>query len=713
MTDLVADMLEAGGAVARVLGASHEPRPQQLRMARAVEQAMAGRSHLAVEAATGVGKSFAYLVPAIARAVHNDETVVVATNTIALQEQLLKKDIPLLHRALPDDLAGRLRPVLVKGRGNYLSIRRLQLASARQDQLLGDAASRRSLHVIEDWAYDTEDGTLSTLPALERPAVWDRVQSDAGNCMGRKCPTYDKCFYQSARRDMERANLLICNHALFFSDLALRARYDGAGFLPRYQHVVLDEAHMIEDVASDHFGASLSEARVMHLLSILYQGRTNKGYLAHFKGHADLVDRAIHCVNRSEDAAHELFDAIAEANDRGKFDAGRIREPEAVENPLTPAMNDLSLALRRIREALNEDGASAEADRFELNSYAIRAGEIASVAEILVAQTMPGCCYYIEASEGEGRARGKRRLRLACSPVDVAPALREHLFLDDVSVTMTSATLSTRTIDDDEPTEHAEAAFAHFTRRVGCEGAATLQLGSPFDHANQMSFHVDRTMPEPGYGRAANETHVRELVARVLEHTDDVGGGVFVLFTSFALLDNVAAHLEPALEALGYPLFVQGRGPGAASRTALLEAFRDAGNGVLLGAASFWQGVDVRGDALRCVIITRLPFDPPDRPLTAARLEAIRERGGDPFREESIPRALIRFKQGVGRLIRSAEDRGRVVVLDPRILTKGYGKLFQRVMPPGVETREPRRNVLDSQPPATDRDPGANTHFDD
>lgn len=662
-----------------MLGVRFESRPQQLAMVDAVAGAMGARKTAMIEAGTGVGKSFAYLVPAMERCAFHNEKVVVATNTIALQEQLVGKDIPLLERALGDRLydekgKARVRAVLVKGRGNYVSLRRLKMASERQAQILPDAAARRSLHVIEDWAMSTEDGTLSTLPELERAAIWDRVQSDSGNCMGRRCPNYEACFYQSARREMEKANLLICNHALFFSDLALRAAE--VGFLPRYDHVILDEAHGVEDTAAEHFGLSLTQGRVAHLLGSLYQQRTRKGYLgqlARLGMDLELVNRAIELVAQADEASRLFFDDLVHLYRSPEVRNGRIRRADAIANPLTPAMNDLALRLRRLREEVSNDP-----DRFELNAYAARAGEIADAAEALVAQTSPGACYWIELS---GRFAGPPRVSIACSPIDVAPLLRRHLFSGETSVILTSATLATRTIDDAEPTERAETAFAHTISRLGCEGATTLQLGSPFDHAAQVALHVDRTMPQPNKGEL-EATYLRELVSRIHDHIVATDGGAFVLFTSFRLLYAVADLLAGPLESLGMSVFVQGRG---GSRSALLEAFRGTERGVLLGAASFWQGVDVQGDTLRNVIITRLPFDPPDRPLTEARLERIADRGGNPFMEDSLPRAIIRFKQGFGRLIRSKTDTGRVVILDPRIITKQYGRLFLQALPEGTQ----------------------------
>lgn len=673
-----AEILSDTGPLAAVIGArgfSFESRPQQIAMARAVEKAFDAKSHLVAEAGTGTGKSFAYLAPAIRRIVEHGETVVVATNTIALQEQLLTKDIPLLTEAVG---GGAVRPVLVKGRGNYLSIRRLKLASERQEKLLADEPSRRSLHVIEDWAYETDDGTLSTLPPLDRPGVWDRVRSDTGNCMGRKCTTYDRCFYQNARRDMEQANLLVCNHALFFSDLALRG--EGVGFLPRYDQVVLDEAHAVEDVAAEHFGISLTEGRVGHLLGQLFHSRTRKGFLGQLRtveGEGDQVDKAIGLTLEADECRRDFFDGLLRYGQRLGHRGGRVREAEAVANPLSPAMTDLALRLRRLK-----DVAKTEPDRFELNSYAQRAAAIADEADALITQASPGYAYWIDSDRGSDH-RGSPRVTLACAPIEVGPILTERLFDQDFGVVLTSATLATRTAGDDEPAEHAETAFAHAIARLGCAGADTLQLGSPFDYARQVELHIDRTMPAPkGRDPKSEQHHQTELASRILDHVVATEGGAFVLFTSFKQLYALADRLRGPLDELGYPLLAQNRD---GSRTEILERFRADPASVLFGAASFWQGVDVRGDGLRNVIITRLPFEPPDRPLTEARLERIQEQGGDPFRDDSLPRAVLRFKQGFGRLIRSSEDRGRVVVLDPRIVTTRYGRAFLRALPEGLE----------------------------
>ncbi len=772
MKSVVAGILGAGGPIARAMGPGYEVRAQQVEMAEGVARAMAGATHLIVEAGTGVGKSFAYLVPSIVRVMTGARArrdapsseranpsergassdsggpggasepsgprVVIVTNTIALQEQIVRRDIPFLMETLEGPsgtgsgwgldpkLCVALKPALCKGRGNYVSIRRLKMASARQDALFIDAAQKRSLHVIEDWAYGTEDGTLASLPALERPGVWDRVQSDTDNCMGRKCPHHQECFYQRARREMEAANLLVCNHALFFADLKLRQT--GAGFLPAYDHVVIDEAHAAEDVACDHFGLALSEGRVEHLLASLYHDGSGRGYLAQLAGtltgvaHAAMVDACVAEVHKAQDASRAFFQEMYELGASGSLRSGRVRTPGLIRTLLGASMRALGVRLKTLKEAV-----SSEPDQFELNAYATRADAIAWDADALVQQSVEGCVYWIEGAEdaswarsgttgsrssgrggaggagGGGRSGGGARLKLACSPIEVGPLLRTHLFESGVSVVLTSATLALR---ESAPAETIAGAqhesrggstgvatrvgpdpFEHLRVRLGCEEAATMQLGSPFDHAGQSRLIVDLGAAPPsgeggnGFSTGGRDRYVELLSDRVLAHLRETGGGAFVLFTSFDILGRVASALDGPLARLGWPMLVQGRdgSPGQ-----VLERFRRDENSVLMGAASFWQGVDVKGRGLRNVIITKLPFDPPDRPLVEARGELISARGGNAFMDDQLPRAILRFKQGYGRLIRGADDRGQVVVLDPRIVTKRYGKLFVQALPAGV-----------------------------
>ena len=657
MTVSVDVLLADTGAIARRL-AGFEVRPQQLAMAAAVERAFDERQRLFVEAGTGVGKSFAYLIPAIRRVVERGERVVIATNTISLQEQLIEKDIPLLNAVIPEEFTA----VLVKGRGNYVSLRRLKLASEREGRLFSHDDDRSDLHRLEDWAYATEDGSLASLPQLPRPEVWDHVQSDAHNCMGRRCPTFDKCFYQAARRRMEHGQVLVTNHALFFADLAMRSRAGASGgVLPPYHHVVLDEAHEIEDVASEHFGIRLSESGVRHLLRTLYQTGTGRGFLSAMRGGADAdgaIEEAIRAVRACESAAERQFDALWRWNEVRGEASGRMREPGAVEDHISAPMLALAASLRMLRDRIDH-----EPDQFELNAYAARAEAHGTCARDLMAQAIGGCVYWVEAGK---RRRGERpNVTLVCAAVDVGPILREHLFAQDKGVVLTSATLATG---------HGD--FRHAAVRLGCDDPQTLQLGSPFDYGRLVRLIVERAMPEPDH-----PDYEDELSRRVLHHVRATDGGAFVLFTSFRTLDAVAERIAADLVDMGHPLHVQGTG---VPRNTLLERFRADERSVLFGVSSFWQGVDVRGRALRNVIITRLPFEVPDRPIVQARHELIESRGGRPFFEDSLPRAVLRFKQGFGRLVRSSTDEGRVVVLDPRIATKRYGRTFLDALPEGV-----------------------------
>jgi ATP-dependent DNA helicase DinG len=645
--------------LARRVGA-FETRPEQLRMADAVERNLQSKGHLLVEAGTGVGKSFGYLVPAIRRILEQRQRVVVCTHTISLQEQIFDKDVPLLKAVIPDEFT----TVLAKGRGNYISLRRLRIASEKKSKVCHSEEEEHSLDLVEDWAYETTDGSLATLPVLPRRSVWQHVESDAGNCMGRRCPTYDKCFYQSARRRMENADLLICNHALFFSDLALRAK--GASFLPAYDHVIFDEAHHLEDVASGHFGIRVSEARAKHLLRTLYNATNGKGSLAGIEGAGlpvDEVDACIRSCMEAQAACESFFDGVWRSVESGKSahpSSGRVTTVDAFDNGLSPALGDLATRIKLLRERAVDENL-----QFDLASAAQRCTDLAGEIELFIAQGVEGCVYWVERGKP---AFGSKRpsITLSCATVDVGPVLRAHLFSMPVSITMTSATLAA-TADD----------FSHIIGRLGCDGAQTLALGSPFDYASQMRVMIDRTMPPP---EAPNST--RELIPRILRNIDETGGGAFVLFTSFRILREVAERCAPILRAQGYPVFIHGED---GERSQILKRFRESERSVLFGTASFWEGVDVRGRTLRNVIITKLPFDVPDHPLIQARHEKIEAAGGNAFRDDQLPRAVLRFKQGIGRLIRSADDSGRIVILDPRIVTKFYGKRFMAALPDGVE----------------------------
>jgi ATP-dependent DNA helicase DinG len=599
----------------------YEHRPGQEEMSHAVARVLDQGGTLMVEAGTGTGKTFAYLIPIL----ESGRRVIVSTGTRNLQDQIFRKDLPFLR----DEAGLSVSACLMKGRDNYLC--RYRFAQFEQNPLIEVREERRFIPALSRFSRETASGDRAEVAELpDDLRLWRDINARADTCTGSKCPEYEMCWLTKVKRQAQHAQIVVVNHHLFFADLAVRSAYGAV--LPDYDTVIFDEAHLLEEVATLYFGETVSANQVEELARDAERSAARSGGPAKGGGGAAEL----------REAARELFapirGALREASGRQRFEP-----PSRGGIDLTADWAALSHAIDEVRKPSKERG--------DNEAIETRAQTLSDALATVLRRDAPGYVYGME-------ARGRGNVILSAAPIDVGPLLQESLFARLHACVLTSATLS------------VGGSFDFFSKRLGLSDVEGVIVGSPFDHARQAVLYLPKRMPEPRepsfFARAMDE------IEALLGITS---GRAFLLFTSHAALSRAREHLGRLDR---FPLFVQGEG----SKSALLSAFKTTPRAVLLGTNSFWHGVDVPGEALSLVVIDKLPFDVPSDPLVAARIERIRENDGNPFAEYQTPMAVLDLKQGLGRLLRSRGDRGILAVLDPRLMTKGYGKTFLASLPP-------------------------------